>query len=53
MRLNAAGEAELFANQNSAVLSSTVWGDGVIDNPPGNTVTRGDTVRYIAFNGLL
>ena len=53
VRLDAAGGLELFPNQSSGVLTSTVWGDGVVDNPAGQTIARGDTVRYIPFSELL
>jgi molybdopterin molybdotransferase len=52
-RINANGGLDLFANQGSGVLTSTVWGDGLIDNPPGQTIAPGDTVRFIPFNELL
>ena len=52
-RLNAGGGLDLFANQSSGVLTSTVWGDGVIDNPPGQVIAPGDTVRFIPFSELL
>ncbi|WP_151638351.1 molybdopterin molybdotransferase MoeA [Noviherbaspirillum aerium] len=52
-RINATGGLDLFPNQSSAVLTSTVWGDGIIDNPPGQTIAPGDTVRFIPFNELL
>jgi molybdopterin molybdotransferase len=52
-RINAAGGVELFANQSSGVLTSTVWGDGVIDNPPGTVIKAGDVVRFIPFSELL
>jgi molybdopterin molybdotransferase len=52
VRRNAAGGLELFANQSSGVLTSTVWGDGVVDNPPGRAIAHGDTVRYIPFSEL-
>ncbi|WP_194721580.1 molybdopterin molybdotransferase MoeA [Noviherbaspirillum malthae] len=52
-RINADGGLDLFPNQSSAVLTSTVWGDGVIDNPPGQTIAPGNTVRFIPFNELL
>ena len=48
-RRNAAGGLELFANQSSGVLTSVVWGDGVVDNPPGHAIGSGDTVEFIAF----
>ena len=51
-RINAAGGLELFPNQGSGVLTSTVWGDGVIDNPPGHSIVSGDTVRFIPFSEL-
>lgn len=52
-RLNEAGGLELFGNQGSGVMSSTVWGDGLIDNPPGHSVKKGDLVRFIPFSELL
>jgi molybdopterin molybdotransferase len=52
-RINDAGGLELFPNQGSGVLTSTVWGDGLIDNPPGNPIARGDSVRFIPFSELL
>ena len=52
-RLNAAGTLELFPNQSAAVLTSAVWGDGLVDNPPGQTIAPGDTVRFIPFAALL
>ena len=52
-RLNAAGGLDLFPNQGSGVLTSTVWGDGLIDNPPGQTIAPGDLVRFIPFNQML
>jgi molybdopterin molybdotransferase len=53
VRLNAQGGLDLFPNQGSGVLTSTVWGDGLVDNPPGRAIARGDTVRFIPFNALL
>ncbi|CAN5449649.1 molybdopterin molybdotransferase MoeA [soil metagenome] len=52
-RINASGGLDLFANQGSGVLTSTVWGDGLIDNPPGRSIAAGDTVRFIPFSELL
>ena len=53
MRRNPAGGLDLFANQSSAVLTSAVWGDGVIDNPPGQAIAHGDAVRFLSFAELL
>jgi molybdopterin molybdotransferase len=30
-----------------------VWGDGLVDNPPGQTIAHGDLVRFIPFSELL
>lgn len=53
VRINSAGGLELFPNQGSGVLTSTVWGDGLVDNPPGQVISAGDTVRFIPFSELL
>jgi len=53
VRLNAEGGLERFTNQSSGVLTSTVWGDGVVDNPPGQAIARGDSVRFIPFSELM
>ena len=52
-RLNERGGLDLFINQSSGVLTSTVWGDGLIDNPPGQAIQPGDTVRFIPFSELI
>jgi molybdopterin molybdotransferase len=50
---NSNGGLSLFPNQGSGVLTSAVWGDGLIDNPPQQVVRRGDLVRFLPFAGLL
>ena len=49
VKRNAKGGLDLFPNQSSGVLTSAVWGDGVVDNPAGQTISKGDTVRFISF----
>ena len=49
VKRNVQGGLELFPNQSSGVLTSAVWGDGVVDNPAGQTISKGDTVRFISF----
>jgi molybdopterin molybdotransferase len=51
-RVNAQGGLDLFPNQGSGVLTSTVWGDGLIDNPPGQPIVKDETVRFIPFAEL-
>jgi molybdopterin molybdotransferase len=53
VRRNAQGGLDLFANQSSGVLTSAVWGDGLVDNPPGQSIAKGDSVRFIALSDLL
>jgi len=52
VRVNGAGGLELFGNQNSAVLTSCVWADGIVDNPAGSAIARGDVVQYLPFAEL-
>lgn len=52
VRMNEGGGLDLFANQGSGVLTSTVWADGLVDNPPGQAIARGDVVRFIPFAAL-
>ena len=53
VRRNADGGLDLFGHQGSGVLTSTVWGDGLVDNPGGRTIARGDTVAYLPFAELI
>jgi molybdopterin molybdotransferase len=52
-RLDDNGELELFTNQSSGVLTSAVWADGLIDNPPGQAIARGDVVRFLPLPELI
>ena len=52
VRFNPAGGLDLFDNQSSGVLTSAAWGDGLVDNPAGQTIARGDTVRFLPFSAL-
>jgi len=49
VKRNAQGGLDLFPNQSSGVLTSAAWGDGVVDNPAGQTISKGDIVRFISF----
>jgi molybdopterin molybdotransferase len=53
VRRNASGGLDLFPNQSSGVLTSMVWADGLLDNPPGQSIAVGDVVRYLPFSALL
>ena len=53
VRRNAEGGLALFKNQSSGVLTSTVWGDGVVDVAPGHAIAQGEMVPFISFAELL
>jgi molybdopterin molybdotransferase len=53
VRRDPEGGLQLFGNQSSGVLTSTVWGDGLVDNPPGRTIAQGDLVSFISMAELL
>jgi molybdopterin molybdotransferase len=52
-RFNAGGGLDLFPNQSSGVLTSAVWADGLIDNPAGQAIARGDGVRLLLLSALI
>ncbi|MCG6876557.1 MAG: molybdopterin molybdotransferase MoeA [Betaproteobacteria bacterium] len=53
VKLNGEGGLALFPNQGSAVLTSAVFADGLVDNPERQPIARGDMVRYIPLSELL
>ena len=53
VRRNAQGGLDLFGNQSSGVLTSTVWADGFVDNPGGQAIRQGDLVRFLPLEELL
>ncbi len=52
VKWNPAGGLDLYPTQDSAVLTSTAWADGLVDNPPKNIIARGDMVRFLPFSEL-
>ena len=52
-RLNDKGGLDIFPNQNSSVLTSVTWADGLIDNPSEHLIRAGDIVRFLPFAELL
>jgi molybdopterin molybdotransferase len=53
VKINEQGGLVLFPNQSSGVLTSTVWGDGLVDNAPGKAIQAGDIVRFLPFSALM
>ena len=41
--------AELFSQQSSGVLFSTIWGDGLAVQKPGQAISKGDSINVIPF----
>ncbi|HEX2567145.1 MAG TPA: gephyrin-like molybdotransferase Glp [Burkholderiales bacterium] len=52
VKWNAQGGLDLYPSQDSAVLTSTSWADGLVDNPPRRPIRKGDTVRFLPFSEL-
>jgi molybdopterin molybdotransferase len=53
VRRNAEGGLALFPNQSSGVLTSVCWADGLLDNPAGQVIRRGDAVAFLPLEALL
>jgi molybdopterin molybdotransferase len=52
VKWNAQGGLDLFPTQDSAVLTSTAWADGLVDNPAQQAIRKGDAVRFLPYSEL-
>jgi molybdopterin molybdotransferase len=52
VKWNAQGGLDLYPTQDSAVLTSTAWADGLLDNPANHPIRKGDLVRYLPYSEL-
>ena len=52
VKWNAQGGLELYPTQDSAVLTSTAWADGLVDNPAGQAIRKGEMVRFLSYSEL-
>jgi molybdopterin molybdotransferase len=52
VKWNVQGGLELYPTQDSAVLTSTAWADGLVDNPAGRAIRKGDAVRFLPYSEL-
>ena len=52
VKWNASGGLDLYPTQDSAVMTSTAWADGLVDNPPNEVIRKGDAVRFLPFSEL-
>src|SRR2546422_10254430 len=52
VKWNARGGLDLYPTQDSAVLMSTAWADGLVDNPAEHPIRAGDMVKFMPYSGL-
>jgi molybdopterin molybdotransferase len=52
VKCNAQGGLDLYPTQDSAVLTSTAWADGLVDNPAGQAIRKGDAVSFLPYSEL-
>ena len=52
VKWNAQGGLDLYPTQDSAVLTSTAWADGLVDNPAQQAIRSGDSVRFLSYSEL-
>jgi molybdopterin molybdotransferase len=52
VKWNAQGGLDIYPTQDSAVMTSTAWAEGLVDNPPNHAIRRGDTVRFLPYAEL-
>jgi molybdopterin molybdotransferase len=52
VKWNAQGGLDLYPTQDSAVLTSTAWADGLVDNPAAHAIRRGEMVRFLPYSEL-
>ena len=52
VKWNARGGLDLYPTQDSAVLMSTAWADGLVDNPAEHPIRAGDLVKFMPYSEL-
>jgi molybdopterin molybdotransferase len=52
VKWNARGGLDLYRTQDSAVLTSTAWADGLVDNPADRAIRAGDMVKFMPYSEL-
>jgi molybdopterin molybdotransferase len=52
VKWNARGGLDLYPTQDSAVLTSTAWADGLVDNPADRAIRTGDLVKFMPYSEL-
>jgi molybdopterin molybdotransferase len=52
VKWNAQGGLDLYPTQDSAVLTSTSWAHGLVDNPAAQPIRKGELVRFLPYSEL-
>ena len=52
VKWNARGGLDLYHTQDSAVLTSTAWADGLVDNPADHAIRSGEMVTFLPYSEL-
>jgi molybdopterin molybdotransferase len=52
VKWNSQDGLDLYPTQDSAVLTSTAWADGLADNPAGRVIRKGERVRFLPYSEL-
>jgi len=52
VKWNARGGLDLYHTQDSAVLTSTAWADGLVDNPADHAIRSGEMVKFMPYSEL-
>jgi molybdopterin molybdotransferase len=52
VKWNAQGGLDLYPTQDSAVLTSTAWADGLVDNPAAHAIRKGEMVSFLPYSEL-
>ena len=53
VKWHARGGLDLYHTQDSAVLMSTAWADGLVDNPAERAIRAGEMVKFMPYSELL
>ena len=52
VKWNSRGGLDLYPTQDSAVLMSTAWADGLVDNPASRAIRAGEMVTFMPYSEL-
>jgi len=52
VKWNSRGGLDLYPTQDSAVLMSTAWADGLVDNPANQAIRAGGMVTFMPYSEL-